>query len=191
MSFPHTRRTWLLLSLILSVSTATAYVLLVVTPRVRASRVEVGTSRNDKTGLDPAARRLVERAYGLLPLSFEVNQGQADTAVKYLARGGGYNVLLTAREAIIMLKSNGGDSNGNHNTQESPNLPAGKHSRPQATINRSYIPDESVIRMGLVGANGDAVVKGFDELPGKVNYLIGKDSERWHSNIPTYSRVKY
>lgn len=34
-------------------------------------------------------------AYGKLPLSFELNQGQTDGRVKFLTRGRGYSLFLT------------------------------------------------------------------------------------------------
>jgi uncharacterized repeat protein (TIGR01451 family) len=40
-----------------------------------------------------------------LPLSFEPNQGQTDPQVKFLARGAGYGVFLTADQAILTLRS--------------------------------------------------------------------------------------
>ncbi len=40
-------------------------------------------------------------AAGLAPLSFEANRGQTDAQVHYLARGRGYNLFLTAREAVL------------------------------------------------------------------------------------------
>jgi uncharacterized protein (TIGR03437 family) len=39
-----------------------------------------------------------------LPLGFEANRGQADRAVKYLSRGPGYTLLLTASEAVMALR---------------------------------------------------------------------------------------
>jgi len=36
---------------------------------------------------------------GTLPLAFEANQGQTDRQVKYMARGNGYTVFLTANDA--------------------------------------------------------------------------------------------
>jgi hypothetical protein len=47
--------------------------------------------------------RLAAR-YGKLPLSFEMNQGQTDTRVRFLARGGGYTVFLTDAEALLSLR---------------------------------------------------------------------------------------
>src|SRR5439155_14144119 len=34
-------------------------------------------------------------------------------------------------------------------------------------------------------------VSGLDELPGKANYLIGKDPAKWRTNVPTYAKVHY
>jgi hypothetical protein len=45
--------------------------------------------------------------------------------------------------------------------------------------------------MQLVGADPQAVATGADELPGKVNFLIGKDPSKWRRNLPTYAKVKY
>jgi hypothetical protein len=45
--------------------------------------------------------------------------------------------------------------------------------------------------MQFVGSNHAAQVVGQDELPGKVNYYLGKDTSTWHTNIPTFARVEY
>lgn len=37
------------------------------------------------------------KAYGHLPLSFEVNRGQTDQRVKFLSRGSGYSLFLTGK----------------------------------------------------------------------------------------------
>src|SRR5438128_7498141 len=42
----------------------------------------------------------VAEAYGKVGMSFEPNQGQTDEQVKFLARGAGYTVFLTATEAV-------------------------------------------------------------------------------------------
>jgi hypothetical protein len=38
---------------------------------------------------------------GRLPLAFEANTGQTDGRVKFLARGSGYTLFLTANEAVL------------------------------------------------------------------------------------------
>jgi hypothetical protein len=43
--------------------------------------------------------------------------------------------------------------------------------------------------MQLVGANSAPTMTGVNELPGKVNYLIGSDSSRWQTDVPLYSKV--
>ena len=50
---------------------------------------------------------------------------------------------------------------------------------------------ESLVRMELAGANAQAEGVELCELPGKRNYLIGNDSSKWRTNVPTYSQVRY
>ncbi len=45
-----------------------------------------------------------------LPLSFEPNQGQTDPQVKFLARGAGYGVFLTADQAVLTVRSSAKNS---------------------------------------------------------------------------------
>src|SRR5215510_14441294 len=49
----------------------------------------------------------------------------------------------------------------------------------------------SVLRMKLVGANAKAELSGQQQLQGKVNYLIGNDRSKWHTDIPTFRKVQY
>lgn len=49
----------------------------------------------------------------------------------------------------------------------------------------------SPVQMSLVESNPNAEVAGTDALPGKSNYLIGKDPSRWHRDIPQFARVRY
>ncbi|HEX6044720.1 MAG TPA: SBBP repeat-containing protein, partial [Pyrinomonadaceae bacterium] len=49
----------------------------------------------------------------------------------------------------------------------------------------------SVLRLSMVGSNRASSIDGEDELPGKVNYLLGDKPEQWHTNIPTYRKVRY
>jgi hypothetical protein len=45
--------------------------------------------------------------------------------------------------------------------------------------------------MRLVGANPDAEVVGLEELAGRSDYFIGKDPNKWRTNVPNYAEVKY
>src|SRR6202043_4108631 len=51
-----------------------------------------------------AAPPRISEVYGHLPLSFEVNEGQVDSSVKFLARGQGNGLFLTAAEAVLSLR---------------------------------------------------------------------------------------
>jgi hypothetical protein len=48
-----------------------------------------------------------------------------------------------------------------------------------------------VLRMKLRNANPAAKVTGMEQLAGTSNYFIGSDPKKWHSNVPTYAKVKY
>ncbi len=50
--------------------------------------------------------------YGSLPLSFELNQGQTDSDVKFLSRGPGYALFLTSDEAVLSLSQARGQGQG-------------------------------------------------------------------------------
>ena len=54
---------------------------------------------------DDSIRRSAVEAFGRLPLRFEENRGQANGAVRYLARAPGYNLFLTAAQAVMVFPS--------------------------------------------------------------------------------------
>lgn len=56
-----------------------------------------------------------------------------------------------------------------------------------ATLKLRGEKQAAVLRMELIGAQPR--VEGMEPLEGKVNYLIGNDKKKWHSNISTYESV--
>ncbi len=50
---------------------------------------------------------------------------------------------------------------------------------------------KSSIRMSLEGANQTAGAVGLDKLPGRANYITGKDRSKWRTNVPMYGKVRY
>jgi len=105
-------------------------------------------------------------SYAHLPLIFEPNQGQSDPQVKFLARGSGYGLFLTAEEAVLALQ-------------------------PSVDSRQTSARKLSVVRMKLAGANTNPALNGTDQLPGKSNYFIGNDPAKWHRNVPQFARVRY
>src|SRR6266480_7805373 len=58
----------------------------------------------------PAKNAVAPKAnFAQLPLSFEANEGQTDSQVRYLARGAGYTIFLTEKDAVIKLQDRQGD----------------------------------------------------------------------------------
>lgn len=112
-----------------------------------------------------AAQLGVQSAFSRLPLMFEPNVGQANSNVKFVARGSGYSLLLDAEGAYLALRR----SSGNARTR----------------------PSVETLRMKLAGANLAASLSGSDPLPGRSNYLVGNDSAKWHHNVPQFARVRY
>jgi hypothetical protein len=118
-----------------------------------------------------------KKAYGQLPLSFAPNRGQTNSQVKFLSRGAGYQLFLTATEAVLALQ------------QSSPRAKsAPKKSQEKVKVKKTA---PTVLRMQLLGANPAPEISGVERLPGQVNYLQGKDPAQWHTQIPTYAQVKY
>jgi hypothetical protein len=96
-----------------------------------------------------------------LPRYFEANRGQTDASVKFFTRAGGYNLYLTASEAVMVM----------------PNAAKGR--------------TPGVVRMKLKGANAKPSVQGLDLLPGYSNYLLGNDPSKHLTGVKQYSRVRF
>jgi len=125
--------------------------------------------------------------YGKLPLSFEPNQGQTDPSVKFVSRGSGYALFLTSNGAVLALGQSG-------------RKPADCNSSlfqiaPQPASCQAASPGgQDIVRMTLAGAvNQGQIIQatGEEPLPGKVNYFLGNDPMRWHTDLPTYAKVRY
>jgi hypothetical protein len=122
----------------------------------------------------------VSSNYGRLPLSFEIIQGQTDRGVKFLSRGSGYNLFLTPTEAVLVLHKASARN-------------ARLSAEPEGTTSLQGVEQtpSTVLRMQLVEANASAQISGLGELPGKSNYFIGNDPNKWRTNVSNYTKVEY
>jgi photosystem II stability/assembly factor-like uncharacterized protein len=139
----------------------------------------------------PAAVRL-----GALPLYFEANRGQADERVHFFARGREHAIYLGADGATIALKQN-------ETTGGTPNVSNGSNGSNQSGAILSPLPfrgegDRTVLhatvrflRMHLLGANPRPTPAAVEQLPGRINYLLGNDPAQWLQAVPTFARVRY
>ncbi len=101
-------------------------------------------------------------ALASLPLYFEANQGQADKAARFVARGQDAKFLISpVAVQLDLFKTTGMDA-----------------------------ISAKTVRMQLVGGSSQAQISGADELPGKINYLIGGDSSKWKTGVATFAKIR-
>jgi len=140
---------------------------------------QISPAENSAPALTPDKPQ-VARSYSALPLSFERNQGQANSDVRFLSHGAAYLLSLTDNDAVITLRTKA----------PRPTMligvgPISPGHEPGSTFSTASFS------MRLVNSSTTAKVDGNDPLPGTVNYFLGSDPSRWHSGIATYKRVKY
>ncbi len=97
--------------------------------------------------------------------AFEANVGQTDAAVRFLTRVPG-GVLFVTRTGITLKLEGSQPRNGR------PTGPA-------------------VARVVFAGAAPSTEVEGIDPRPTRVSYFVGNQAEKWRSNVPVFSGVKY
>jgi hypothetical protein len=135
---------------------------------------------------DSATRARIVDTYGSLPMSFEANQGQTDSHVKFVSRGTGYKLFLTSTEAVVALARR-----NDPRESRTGKIPSFRMTKAHTAAERTEGTKTTVLRMGLVSANPSAQMVGHGELPGKTNYFIGNDPKKWQTDVPTYARVQY
>ncbi len=109
----------------------------------------------------PVKPKILDPRYGNVPLSFELNRGQAPEGVQFLARDARSELQLTADEAILFVNSGAG---------------------PRSQAQR--------LTLKWLAAEHNLRAQGEEQQPGLVNYLVGQQSQ-WLTGIPTYERVRY
>ncbi|HJU21397.1 MAG TPA: hypothetical protein VJ891_02710, partial [Casimicrobiaceae bacterium] len=97
------------------------------------------------------------------PVAFEVNEGQYDPAVRYLARASGYRVVLSDAGATFCL--------------------------PSATRDQDS-PGPGVVQLRFVNGNRAPVVRPSQPLH-RTNYFIGENPAQFHTDIENFAQVLY
>ena len=137
----------------------------------KQSRAGRATSRRSEPNLSgggavaggsDSSRIAIQRDFARLPLSFEPNLGQTDGKVEYMARGRGFDLLLSRSGASLVNKS--------------------------ATARQGT---ESAMHMWFPGSRSNHRMVGVEQLPARSNYLFGNHPEHWHTNLPQFAQVKY
>ena len=122
----------------------------------------------------PIVYQQARRTTASLPVVFEANRGQADPRVRFLGRGAGYTLFLTPTETMFVEAKTAVGSRRNLRTSPEDS--------------KTLMP--AVVRMKLVGGNLSPELTGVEELPGKVNYIVGNNPDAWHTGVPLYSQVR-
>ena len=137
----------------------------------------------------PAAQNRIRAEYASLPLAFEKNEGQTDAQVKYMARGNGYVLFLTANDAVFALRSQAGASDTPAVSKAAVQRAQRRGQNPKR--NNAQKDSTAVVHMQLNGGSALARVSASDEMAGKSNYFVGNDPKQWHADVPHYARVSY
>lgn len=136
------------------------------------------------SSLAGAAGATFSASYGMVPLQFEANEGQAPQDVLFLSHGPGYSLYLTSSQAVLVLAKS--------DTDRKPHLPANLAiGSTQAQAEASTQVHGVALSMRLVGGPRMSPAGGVEKLPGVANYFIGNDPVKWHTNVPTYAKVHY
>ena len=98
-----------------------------------------------------------------LPLAFVENQGQWDTAAQFVARQGGLTARLEPDALVIQVVGKDEDSKVRG----------------------------AVVKLAFEGCRKGVTLEGEKRLPGRNNYFIGNDPERWRSGVARYRSVLY
>lgn len=131
------------------------------------------------------------KSLGKLPLNFEPNLGQVDPTVKFLARGSEYEFFLTSTEALLRTANQRPKPDCTRDTTGRDGEIKPEVNKAQTGATKAASTSQDILRIKLVGGNTAPLISGLDELPGKTNYLIGRNPEKWHTNVPAFSSVLY
>src|SRR5215470_4851170 len=140
-------------------------------PTEAKSRAPMSGTRTAALDISESRKSRLVKMYARQPMRFEANEGQTDANVKFLARGAGYRLFLTADEAVVALR-------------KPPRV------GPSFT-SRFDSPVPTAMRLRFLGTSTATAVVGMEKLPGQSNYFMGNDQRRWRTQVPAYAKVRY
>ncbi len=132
--------------------------------------------------------------FGKLPLSFIPNMGQADSAMRFQARGVGGALFFTPNEVVLAVapppSENAGapSSSGSNNGSRTPTATP-TPTPPGGGQNATDGP--RIVRIRFDGADAAPAVTGLDRLSGTANSFVGNNPAAWRADLPTYAGIGY
>ena len=177
-------------------------------------RFDPASPQTNFSRIHTKTRHEIGKAFGKFPLSFEANHGQWDPQVKFLSRGRGYTLSLAANEAAFHFWTGDRESRNEQTLTPSDSRPARlfsffQISAPelsrvagrdisQPVVNRGpldrrpeipNLPSRSVRMSHRLWSRGSS--RRNRQAAGDYQLFIGNNPEKWRTNIPNYSRVRY
>ena len=146
-------------------SAAVALFLLWQTPK--PLRIAAASRKTAPIASPTLAARNAAQKLANLGWAFEPNVGQSASEVKFLSRADDATVFLTDDSVYLSWATSA------HRGQEG------------AAAKRDFV------RLEFAGAGRSTKRAGDTLLPGKTNYLIGRDARQWYTDVPHYAAVQY
>lgn len=149
-----------------------------------------------ETGVSVVQRPLP--AFGAMPLYFEAaSLNQGNSPAQFIARGVDCGFLISPANAQITLRGRASVLDCGGRRSATP-LSGGDQfvkrlSRSQSGVTATALQDASesaIVQLQFVAANPRAQIRGADTLPGKINYLIGRDPADWRTGVAIFARVR-
>jgi hypothetical protein len=139
--------------------------------------------------LSPQQSVKAKAAFSRLPLYFVENRGQIDSRVKFYEKSQGRAVWFTQEGVSFSFP------------KEPPAAVRGPGRRAADTLGRVR-PDRgsdltrasgppAVVRLQPLGLQAGVKVEALEPQQCRFNYLIGSDTKKWRTDIPTYRAVVY
>jgi hypothetical protein len=115
--------------------------------------------------------------FGQVPLSFVINEGQFDPALKFVAEGNAENAYWY---------------NSSYFRFDLPVPPAAKvaHSSQEMSVTKTSDPSGSKLGFHFYQANMNPAIIGEDPYSWKSNYFFGNDPTKWKTDLANYKSVR-
>ena len=109
-----------------------------------------------------------------LPLSFEMNQGQAAEEFDFISRNVGRALYLAPGKAVIAF-------------------PKTANRKRAKTTENALSPnfESELLQIELLDARSGAEPQGLNRLAAKSNYLLGNESHEWETTVAQYSKAQF
>ncbi len=135
-----------------------------------------------------AAARMVASASSL-PIGFVENHGQAHPSLRFLWSRG--RTVHTFGPEGVAVRTVLADAHQDPPGRLSASVDAPASGAAPGSAGPLDPPATQLLRQRFVGADPGVRIEAGDALPGKINLLLGQDSQRWQIGLPHYESIRY